>query len=125
MLDALFQRQFLVYIAGGLLCAAADFGLTLWLLQAGHEPVRAAVSGFAAGLVISYSFHAGVTFRRLSASPAVLLRFLCVVALNYGVTVACVKLALWAGAAPIAGKAFSLPLVAVNGFLLGKFWIFK
>ena len=125
MLDALFHRQFLIYIAGGLLCAAADFGLTHWLLQTGHAPVGSAVAGFAAGLVISYSFHAKVTFRRMAASPAVLLRFLCVVLLNYGVTVACVKLALLCNLPPITGKLLSLPLVAINGFLLGKFWIFK
>jgi hypothetical protein len=26
---------------------------------------------------------------------------------------------------PMAGKIVSLPLVAVNGYLLGRFWIFR
>ena len=69
MIDALRQRQFLVFLAGGLLCAGVDVGAMQLLLAAGGHHTAAASAGFAAGL--------------------------------------------------------SLPLVAFNGYLLGKYWIFK
>jgi hypothetical protein len=37
----------------------------------------------------------------------------------------CVALAVALGASTLTGKLVSLPLVAVNTFLLGKYWIFK
>jgi hypothetical protein len=52
-------------------------------------------------------------------------RYLCVVALNYLLTVGLVGLAQWLVGSPLAGKLLSLPLVAVNGYLLGRYWIFR
>ncbi|OEZ94685.1 GtrA family protein [Duganella phyllosphaerae] len=135
---ALRQRQFLVFVGGGLLCAVLDIGVMQGLLLAGIGiSVAAATSaGFAAGLVLNYAFHARVTFGRLH-SAAGFLRFLCVVALNYLLTMACVgaalaiaRLGLGADAASaanaaLAGKLVSLPLVACNGFLLSKYWTFR
>lgn len=114
----------MVFLGGGLLCAAADVGVMQWLLTGGARPAYATAGGFLVGLLVSYSFHARVTFNSLS-SAATVMRFLCLVLLNYLLTWGCVSLALALGAAAIAGKLVSLPLVAVNGFLLGKFWIFR
>lgn len=142
-LGALRQRQFLVFIGGGLLSCAVDIVVLQLLLRAatGISVAAATTAGFLAGLLLSYGFHARVTFARLhdSAGPARWLRFLCVVGLNYLLTLACVGLALaGAGAlaagpagavseagAALAGKLLSLPLVACNGFLLSKYWIFR
>ena len=50
---------------------------------------------------------------------------MCVVGLNYGLTIACVALTVALVDNPLAGKILSLPLVAVNGYLLSRYWIFK
>jgi putative flippase GtrA len=118
------RRQFAVFITGGLLCALADIGLMQLLLQAGIHATAAASAGFAAGLLVNYAFHSRVTFNT-AANPASFARYLCVVGVNYLVTIACVAGASAAFDNPLAGKLLSLPLVAVNGYLLGKYWIFK
>jgi putative flippase GtrA len=120
----LFTRQFAVFITGGLLCALADIGLMQLLLQAGIHATAAASAGFAAGLLVNYAFHSRVTFNT-AANPASFARYLCVVGVNDLVTIACVAGASAAFDNPLAGKLLSLPLVAVNGYLLGKYWIFK
>jgi hypothetical protein len=38
---------------------------------------------------------------------------------------ACVALSVSLLDSPLAGKLASLPLVALNGYVLGKYWIFK
>jgi len=51
-------------------------------------------------------------------------RYLCVVGLNYLLTLGCVAAAQALAGAPLVGKLVSLPLVALGGYILGKFWIF-
>jgi hypothetical protein len=48
-----------------------------------------------------------------------------VVGINYALTLGCVALAQTLAGMPLAGKIVSLPLVSINGYLLGKYWIFK
>ena len=124
MIDALRQRQFLVFLTGGLLCAGVDVGAMQLLLAAGGHHTAAASAGFAVGLLVNYAFHSRVTFAQ-AASSASFARYLCVVGLNYLLTIGCVALAASLAGNPLAGKLLSLPLVAFNGYLLGKYWIFK
>lgn len=58
-------------------------------------------------------------------TPKTLIRFICVVGLNYILTLALVALSLSMFQNALIGKLVSLPLVAVNGFFLSKYWIFK
>lgn len=118
------QRQFLLFVAGGVLTALVDIGLMQLALRAGVPSLAAASLGFAAGLAVNYAFHARVTFARLSNRHS-MLRYLAVVAVNYGLTLLLVALAQALLANPLAGKLISLPVVAANGFLLSKFWVFK
>ncbi len=123
------RAQFLVFVSGGVLCAVLDIGVMQLLIGAGVAYPLATTAGFATGLLINYAFHARLTFKA-RATPFNFLRFLCVVAVNYVLTMACVALAvtLLGDPAPqsaLIGKLVSLPLVAVNGFLLSKYWIFK
>jgi len=117
-------RQFALFVAGGALCALIDVGLMQVLLSLGTHHVPAASAGFGAGLLVNYVFHTRVTFNA-SASAANFTRFLCVIAINYLMTLAAVALAASLFDNPLAGKLLSLPLVALNGYLLGKHWIYK
>lgn len=118
------QRQVLTYLVGGGASAAIDVGLMQGLLWAGM-PLLAAVSlSFIAGLLFNFAFHSNLTFQR-SASRATFGRYIAVVALNYVLTVFITGASVhWLGQ-PLPGKLLALCLVAVNGYLLGKYWIFK
>ena len=118
------QRQLALYLGGGVASALIDVGLMNALLRARLHYLLAASAGFGAALLFNYAYHAHVTF---DAAPggASLLRYLCVVAFNYGLTLACVSAGVALGTSPLAAKLLALPLVAASGFILGKRWIFK
>jgi putative flippase GtrA len=118
------SRQFATFIAGGLLCALVDIGVMQVLLRAGAHFTGATTAGFLAGLLVNYAFHSRVTFDA-AASSSSFARYLCVVGLNYLLTMGCVSLAVSLAGSPLAGKIVSLPLVSVSGYLLSKFWIFR
>lgn len=117
-------RQFIVYVFVGILTTVVDIGSMQTLLWLGYGTTLAASVGFALGLAFNYVTHQRVTFRA-DHSAATLLRFGVLVAVNYGLTLLCVHAGeQWFGSALI-GKLASLPLVTINGFLCGKYWIFR
>jgi putative flippase GtrA len=118
------SRQFGTFIAGGLLCALVDIGVMQGLLHAGAHFTGATTAGFLAGLLVNYAFHSRVTFEA-AASTSSFARYLCVVGLNYLLTMGCVSLAVSLAGMPLLGKIVSLPLVSITGYLLSKFWIFR
>lgn len=130
MRDFLARRgQFLVYLAGGVLSALVDIGVMQLLIAGGSAYQLATSLGFASGLLLNFAYHARLTFRA-SANSSNFARYMCVVAVNYGLTMACVALAVaWitlpVQTSALIGKIFSLPIIAVNGFVLSKYWIFK
>lgn len=117
-------RQFALFVTGGLLCALVDIGLLYLLAGIGVHYATATTAGFAAGLLVNFAFHSRVTFNQ-AATGAGFARFLCVVGLNYLLTMACVAVSVPLLDSPLPGKIAALPLVALNGFLLSKYWIFK
>lgn len=95
--------------------------LLTWL---GVHYMVATTAGFAAGLVLNFLLHTHVTFSA-GYSHRALTRYLIVVLANYGLTLASVSLFhAWLDMA-LAGKILSLPLVAINGYLLGRHWIYR
>ena len=121
---AILPPRFLVFIAGGCLSALVDIGLMQLLIAAGMAPLAATSAGFLAGLAVNFVFHARVTFNSV-ATPATFTRYLCVVALNYLLTIGMVALSVALVGSALAGKLASLPVVAINGYFLSKHWIFK
>ena len=118
------SRQFIVFVAGGTLCALIDVGLMHLLLSMGAHYSLAASAGFGTGLLVNYAFHTRVTFGA-RASAANFARYLCVIGVNYSTMLLCVALSAHFFANPLAGKLLSLPITAVNGYLLSKHWIYK
>ncbi|MCK5942631.1 MAG: GtrA family protein [Planctomycetes bacterium] len=122
-LASLRSRQFVVFVLVGATCALVDIGLMELLLRSGTAPVPAASVGFAAGLLLNFALHLRVTFdAEWSAGAA--WRFAAVVAINYGITVGLVSASAHLLDAALPGKIVSLPLIAVNGFVLSKRWVF-
>jgi putative flippase GtrA len=116
--------QFLVFAVGGGLCALVDIGLMQLLIINHVDAFLATSAGFIAGLCLNYAFHSKVTFKNVMTLRT-LVRFICVVGLNYLLTLALVALSLALLQNALIGKVVSLPVVALNGFFLSKHWIFK
>ena len=116
--------QFLVFVAGGALSALVDIGLLQLLVANGIDAFVATTTGFLAGLGVNYAFHARVTFKNVT-TLGTMARFLCVVGMNYLITLGFVAASLALFHFPLLGKLISLPVVALNGFFLSKHWIFK
>jgi putative flippase GtrA len=123
-LRSLLQRQVLLFLAGGILSALIDIGIMQLLIHLGMAPMLATSIGFASGLLINFAWHAKMTFSS-SVSAANFTRYMCVVAINYGLTLALVSLALAVLHSALAGKIISLPIVALNSYFLSKRWIYR
>jgi putative flippase GtrA len=119
-----YWRQIAIYLTGGVLSALTDIGAMLLLLSFGAHHMAATSGGFAAGLAVNYMFHTRITFNA-STSAASLTRYLCVVGLNFMLTLGFVMLSVPFFNNPLVGKLLSLPIVAINGYLLGKHWVYK
>ena len=118
------RRQVALFLIGGVLSALVDIGVMQALAALGYHYAGATTCGFGAGLMVNYLYHAKVTFDSPTNGASVA-RYGCLVALNYLITMACVAVAATMVDFALAGKIVSLPLVAANSFLLGKFWVFK
>jgi putative flippase GtrA len=117
-------RQFSIFALVGLVCAFLDIATMQALILHEFHPVAAASFGFAVGLCANFLLHSRITFQA-GRGQSEFLRFIAVVAVNYLITVACVGLSTMVIGEPLAGKLLSLPLVAINGFLLSKHWVFR
>lgn len=117
-------RQFAVYVGVGVLSAVVDIGTMSLLLHAGSDHRIAVTAGFLIGLVFNYLCHERITFQALR-SRGTILRFGVLVLVNYALTLLCVQLSLAWLDSVLIGKLVSLPIVAVNGFLWGRYWVFR
>lgn len=118
------SKKFFIFISGGLLSALIDIGAMAVLLRMSTGSFIATTSGFALGLGVNYIFHANITFGAQKTIRSMIC-YIIIVCLNYGMTLAFVFIAQSLNFSAIAGKLMSLPFIAVNGFVLSKYWAFK
>lgn len=117
-------QKFFIYILVGVVTAAIDVGLMQFLFFIGIHYLISTTVGFAAGLFVNFLLHTRVTFG-VPYSHTSLARYIAVVAANCILTLLAVEIFhSWTGT-PLLGKVLSLPLVALNGFLLSKYWIYR
>lgn len=118
------SRQFSIYIFVGIACAVIDIGLMQFLIFVGMHYLAATTLGFVVGLVVNFLLHSHITFSACYSHGA-FVRYMTVVLANYVLTLLVVEsFHAWLNMA-LLGKVLSLPLIAVNGFLLSKHWIYK
>lgn len=118
------SRMFLVYIAVGIICAFTDIGIMQLLIYLKINYLLATTIGFSIGLILNFYLHTRVTFKARYTRYA-LVRYLGVVLINYFLTLLIVFVFQWSLNMPLLGKIVSLPIIAVNGFLLIKHWVYK
>ncbi|WP_409450700.1 GtrA family protein [Comamonas sp.] len=120
----IFSRQFLIYASVGVASATIDIGLMKFLIANDINYLFAATLGFTAGLTFNFCLHTWVTFRSRYSHSA-LIKYLLVVLVNYALTLTSISSFHHLFGMPVLGKIISLPLVAINGFLLIKYWVHK
>ena len=118
------SRQVVVFLGVGLLSTVIDIGIMQVLLLSGVHYAIAVSTGFILALVINYIGHSRLTFRAETSWGGVL-SFLVVVLLNYLITLGCTSLSFHLSGVVLLGKLISLPIVAINGYLLSRYWVFK
>lgn len=116
--------QIILFIAVGGTCAAIDLGIMQTLLWKGAAPWVAASVAFIVCVVVNYAAHAKLTFDAPTSLQS-FLRFLIIVGINYLITIACVQAVHAIIGSAMVGKLLSYPIITLNGFLLGKHWIFR
>lgn len=117
-------RRFSIFIVVGIACAVIDIGLMQLLIWIGVHYLVAATLGFVAGLIANFLLHTHITFGK-KYSHGALVRYMSVVLANYLLTLFTVSLFQMSLNMPLLGKLLSLPLVAINGFLLSKHWVYR
>jgi len=118
------RGQFPVFVAIGLASALIDILLLQTLVWSGFHYTIAVTVGFLVGFFVNYVGHTKFTFQK-QKTVGNLLGFTLVVMLNYLITLLCVALSEHGLDSVMIGKIVSLPVVAVNGFLWGKYLVFK
>ena len=124
MVRRLLDAQFMVFIAGGILSAIVDVCILQTMIIIGYGHILPVTVGFVGGLIVNFAFHVKLTFNSLT-SFLILVRFLLVVMVNYLITVAFVMISFSMIESVLVGKIVSLPIIAMNGFLLCKYWVFN
>lgn len=117
-------RQFSVYIAVGLVSALIDVGLMQLLISFEFHHLASATFGFIFGLIVNFLLHSRITFKE-PYSLRIFTRYMAIVLINYVLVLAIVQLFNELLLLPVLGKIVSLPFVAINGFILSKYWVYK
>jgi putative flippase GtrA len=79
---------------------------------------------FFIGLITNLWLHVCITFKtKFKIENSI--KFLLIVGMNYGITLAMVFITQQMWQIYLLGKIASLPLVAINGFLWSKYWVFR
>ena len=118
------RSQFPVFVLIGLVSALIDILVLQALVWSGFHFTVAVTAGFLVGFCANYLGHTRITFQK-KETVANVLGFALVVFFNYLITLLCVALSEQFLDNVLIGKIVSLPVVAVNGFLCGKYWVYK
>ena len=118
------MRKLMVYVIVGSVSAIIDL-LTLRILLGLNTPQLPAVTiAFIAGFVFNLKSHALFTFVSALTKKSAL-RFTSVVGVNYLLTLAIIEALSNFSFTIITAKVISLPVIAISGYLLGRYWAFK
>lgn len=118
------KRQFAIFVLGGTLSLLVDVATMQALIHLDVAYGIAVTVAFVVGLVVNYVCHARFTFKaRHTASMP--LRYGTVVLLNYLITMGLIVVTKHQLDSVLAGKIISLPIVAINGFVLSRIWVFR
>lgn len=120
------SKTFIIFCLVGAASSAIDL-LVLYILDNLFQVtmVISITLAFGAGLAVNYVLHTKITFSS-EASTTNATKFIFVVVFNYLLTLAVIKIGVnFSGLDIFFSKIISLPIVAVSGFILSKYWVYK
>jgi len=117
-------KELSTFAAIGVFCAVLDTGLMQLLIWLGTNYFISTTLSFFFGFIVNFYLHTRITFRS-TYTHSTLVRFMLVVLINYIITLIIVHIFQIMMTMPLLGKLISLPIVAINGFLLSKKWVYK
>jgi putative flippase GtrA len=117
-------HQLIGFATVGVLSAAIDAGVFWVLVQFGMFAVIASAISFLSAFVVNYRGNRDVVFRA-QRTPAVLYRYIALVAFNLLLSTGGVALALAAGLTPIGAKVLTMVVIAVFNFVAMRLWVFR
>ena len=116
-------RQFVRFLAVGLLNTAFGYAIFAVFILAGVAPMPALVLTYVFGITFNFFTTGRLVFRGRHAGA--FLRFVAAYGVIYVVNVGLFKLAEAAGASPLVAQALCLPVVAVFSFVIFKLHVFR
>lgn len=117
-------RQLFFYIVVGIMTAVIDISTMQATLYFSKNILFALTLSYIASVVFNFVCHSKITFS-FGITIRVIYKYLTVVFFNYFLTVILVYFFVHLDFDALIGKIFSLPIVALIGFVLSKHWIFK
>lgn len=118
------SKQFFLYVFGGGVSAFIDVFATWLLIEMDVWYIAAVSIGFALGLLFNFLFHSKITFST-KISKSSIFRYAVIVAFNYfAMLTIIIILQHGFDINVLIGKIISLPIIALQGYLWGKYWIF-
>ncbi len=116
--------RFLKFLLVGAISAIVDIG-AFWLLLDWKLSLQvSATVSFISGLIVNFSLHSFYTFSSKIDIPKAI-KFIAVVAINYAISIFFVYFFVYCSLSPLMGKIFSLPVIAINGFMLSRGWVYR
>ncbi|CCN70289.1 GtrA family protein [Vibrio nigripulchritudo] len=119
-------KTFILFCFSGGTSAIVDLG-TLYLLIE-YTDIKNYVSisiAFLIGLAVNYYLHTYLTFKS-SASKGNFIRFMIAVLVNYLLMLLIIEFCMIViGLSIMWAKFISLPIIALNGFILSKLWVYN
>jgi putative flippase GtrA len=120
------KRQFLKYIAVGLLSNFTLYGFYLVLANTAFEPKTAMTITYAFGVSMTYLFNRRWTFNHQGSAGFSLIRYIAVYALGYLINLsALIILVDYSGFSHEIVQGTMIILLAVILFVLQKYWVFR
>lgn len=117
-------NQIVIYIVVGVFCACLDIGVMQFLIFLNVNYILAATISFFISFLINYISHTSFTFKSI-VTPNSFIKFSSIVCLNYVITIGMIYAAFSTIGSALFGKVISLPVIAINGFVLSKYWAFR
>ena len=121
---SILSNQFLIFIIVGFLTALIDILSVLILENLNINYRICIVFGFLLSVLVNFYLHSMVTFG-VKCSHHIFTKFIIVVIINLILTFILVEILIFLEVKLIISKIICLPIIAINGFLLSKYWIFK
>lgn len=122
-MDVARHRQFLRFLAVGILNTAFGYGIFAMLVLARLEPGLALAVATATGAIFNYFTTGRLVFA--SAGLGRLPRFVAVYGLTFLINLWSLRSLTAAGLSPLPAQAIMLPVMVILTFVLNKFLVFR